>query len=89
MERLHKTIRAEFFRAADGQYATLTELQAALDSWVSEYNTTRPNQSCGGRLSAERFRLADRSITPDDSATSPPAAPRRQRASARRGCRGG
>ena len=37
MERLHKTIRAEFFRAADGQYATLTELQAALDSWVNAH----------------------------------------------------
>jgi transposase InsO family protein len=49
VERLHKTMRAEFFRAADGQYATLAELQAALDSWVSEYNTTRPHRSCGGR----------------------------------------
>jgi len=29
--RLHKTMRAEFVRAADGQYATLAELQAALD----------------------------------------------------------
>lgn len=34
-------MRAEFFRAADGQYATLAELQAALDGWVGEYNTTR------------------------------------------------
>jgi hypothetical protein len=75
VERLHKTMRAEFFRAADGQYATLTELQAALDSWVSEYNTTRPHQSCGGRPPAERFRLADRSITPDDSAAVPPSPP--------------
>ena len=30
-------MRAEFFRAADGQYATLTELQAALDSWVNAH----------------------------------------------------
>jgi transposase InsO family protein len=77
VERLHKTMRAEFFRAADGQYATLAELQAALDGWVAEYNTTRPHQSCGGRPPAERFRLADRSVTPDDSAAapSPPAAP--------------
>jgi len=84
VERLHKTIRAEFFRAADGQYATLAELQAALDSWVSEYNTTRPNQSCGGRPSAERFRLADRSITPDDSAAAPPAPPATPRPAAGR-----
>jgi hypothetical protein len=45
---------------------------------VTEYNTARPHQSCGGRPPAERFRLADRSITPDDSAAAPqsrPAAP--------------
>jgi len=45
---------------------------------VTEYNTARPHQSCGGRSPAERFRLADRSITPDDSAAarqSRPAAP--------------
>jgi transposase InsO family protein len=79
VERLHKTMRAEFFRAADGQHATLAELQAALDAWVADYNTARPHQSCGGRPPAERFRLADRSITPDDSAAGPqpvPAAPR-------------
>jgi transposase InsO family protein len=75
VERLHKTMRAEFFRAADGQHATLAELQAALDGWVAEYNTTRPHQSCGGRPPIERFRLADRSITPDDSAIAPVPAP--------------
>jgi transposase InsO family protein len=60
VERLHKTMRAEFFRAADGQYATLAELQAALDAWVMDYNTARPHQSCGGRPPAERFQLAGR-----------------------------
>ena len=30
VERLHKTMRAEFFAAADGQHATLAGLQAAL-----------------------------------------------------------
>jgi transposase InsO family protein len=44
-------MRAEFFRAADGQDAMLAELQAALDGWVAEYNATRPHQSCGGRPS--------------------------------------
>jgi Integrase core domain len=68
-------MRAEFFRAADGQHATLAELQAALDGWVTEYNTARPHQACGGRPPAERFRLADRSITPDDSAAAPVPAP--------------
>ena len=75
VERLHKTMRAEFFRAADGQYATLAELQAALDGWVGEYNTTRPHQSCGGRPPIERFRFADRSIIPDDSAVALVPAP--------------
>jgi transposase InsO family protein len=60
VERLHKTMRAEFFRAADGQHVTLGELQAALDAWVADYNTARPHQSCGGRPPAERFRLAGR-----------------------------
>ena len=53
-------MRAEFFRAADGQHATLGELQAALDAWVADYNTARPHQSCGGRPPAERFQLAGR-----------------------------
>jgi len=75
VERLHKTMRAEFFRAADGQYATLGELQAALDGWVGEYNTARPHQSCGGRPPAERFRLADRSVIPGASALVPVPAP--------------
>jgi hypothetical protein len=68
-------MRAEFVRAADGKYATLAELQAALDAWVADYNTARPHQSCGGRPPVERFRFADRSVTPDDSAAQPvPAA---------------
>jgi transposase InsO family protein len=76
VERLHKTMRAEFFTPKDGLFTTLPELQAALDEWVIEYNTTRPHQSCGGRPPAERFALADRSITPDDSAAAPaPAHP--------------
>jgi hypothetical protein len=76
VERLHKTMRAEFFTPKDRLFATIGELQEALDSWVSEYNTARPHQSCGGRPPAERFRLADRSITPDESEAVPaPAAP--------------
>jgi Integrase core domain len=61
-------MRAEFFRAADGQYATLAQLQAALDAWVADYNTARPHQSCGGRPPAERFQLAG---------TGPPSRPAR------------
>jgi transposase InsO family protein len=69
--RLHKTMRAEFFTPNDRMSATAEELQAALDGWVRQYSTTRPHQSCGGRPPIERFRLADRSITPDDSAVVP------------------
>jgi transposase InsO family protein len=79
VERLHKTMRAEFFTPNDRQFATIGELQTALDGWVTEYNTTRPHQSCGGRPPGERFWLADRSVTPDDSAAAPqsrPSAPR-------------
>jgi transposase InsO family protein len=75
VERLHKTMRAEFFTPRDRQFETIGELQAALDAWVSEYNTTRPHQSCGGRPPAERFHLARRAVAPDDSAASPAAAP--------------
>src|SRR5215470_6668194 len=75
VERLHKTMRAEFFTARDGTFATVEGLQAALDGWVAEYNTTRPHQSCGGRPPVERFRLADRSIAPDDSAAASVPAP--------------
>ena len=62
VERLHKTIRAEFVAVHDRRHANLEELQAALDRWVVEYNTERPHQSCGGRPPVERFALAERSI---------------------------
>ena len=85
VERLHKTMRAEFFTPKDGTFATVEELQAALDCWVGEYNTARPHQSCGGRPPAERFRLADRSLIPDESAVaSAPQAPPRPGAAVRR-----
>jgi transposase InsO family protein len=71
VERLHKTMRAEFFTPQDRQFATLPELQAALDGWVTEYNTTRPHQSCGGRPPIERFRLADRSLTLQEAPAEP------------------
>jgi hypothetical protein len=58
VERLHKTMRAEFFADADRVFATVGELQAALDGWVDQYNTERPHQSLGMRPPAERFVLA-------------------------------
>src|SRR6516225_7766452 len=58
VERLHKTMRAEFLTDADRVHATTAELQAALDGWVHQYNTERPHQSLGMRPPAERFALA-------------------------------
>jgi transposase InsO family protein len=82
VERLHKTMRAEFFRAASGQYATIGDLQQALDAWVSDYNTARPHQSCGGRPPAERFQLAGRNraavVAGPVPAPAAPAAPVRR-----------
>jgi transposase InsO family protein len=77
IERLHKTMRREFFGPQDRAFATIPELQAALDAWVTEYNTARPHQSCGGRPPIERFALADRSITPQAAPVLParPGAP--------------
>ncbi len=71
VERLHKTMRAEFFTPKDRVFATIGELQDALDAWVAEYNTARPHQSCGGRPPAERFALADRAVAADGAAIAP------------------
>ena len=70
-ERLHKTMRAEFFTPKDRVFATIGELQDALDAWVAEYNTARPHQSCGGRPPAERFALADPALAADGAAIAP------------------
>lgn len=74
IERLHKTIRAEFLSVHDRQHATVAQLQAALDAWVVEYNTERPHQSCGGRPPAERFALAARPLTPVEPGPPSPVA---------------
>jgi integrase-like protein/Mu transposase-like protein len=66
-------MRAEFFTPHDRRFATIAELQDALEAWVAEYNTARPHQSCGGRPPTERFRLADRSLAADDTAAEQPA----------------
>jgi transposase InsO family protein len=73
IERLHKTMRAEFFTPKDRLFTAVSDLQAALDGWVAEYNTTRPHQSCGGRPPAERFALADRSLAADTTTAKEPS----------------
>ena len=55
VERLHKTIRAEFLSVHDRQHATAEQLRQALDRWVTKYHTERPHQSCGSRPAVERF----------------------------------
>ena len=62
IERFHKTMRAEWVRLHDREFATIAEAQASLDAWVQEYNTRRPHQSLGGRPPAERFALAGRQV---------------------------
>jgi transposase InsO family protein len=57
VERLHKTMRAEFFNDADRRYATIEQLQQGLDAWVVVYNTERPHQSLGMRPPIDRFAL--------------------------------
>ena len=47
VERLHKTMRAEFLNDADRGYPDIEALQAALDGWVVQYNTVRPHQALG------------------------------------------
>ena len=76
IERLHKTMRLEFFTPKDRLFTALADLQDALDAWVTEYNTARPHQSCGGRPPIERFQLARPRATPDTSAAvQPPPEP--------------
>ena len=58
VERLHRTMRAEFFNLAT--YDTLEETQAALDAWVASYNEHRPHQSLGDIPPLRRFELARR-----------------------------
>lgn len=56
IERLHKTMRAEFFSTVT--FDTIEETQAALDAWVTHYNTERPHQGIGDVVPARRFALA-------------------------------
>jgi transposase InsO family protein len=78
VERFHKTLRKEFVADHDHKHATIAALQAALDTWVNEYNCDRPHQSLGDRPPVERFALAERRDVieaemledePDDEAT--------------------
>lgn len=56
IERLHKTMRKEFF--SEKSFATIQEMQAALDIWVADYNNEREHQSLGDVPPIRRFELA-------------------------------
>ena len=56
IERLHKTMRKEFF--TDKSFASIDEMLAALDVWVCDYNNEREHQSLGDVPPIRRFELA-------------------------------
>ena len=56
VERLHKTIRKEFF--SQQSFDTIEQCQAALDVWVVDYNNEREHQSLGDVPPIRRFELA-------------------------------
>jgi transposase InsO family protein len=74
VERLHRTMRREFFER--NTYDTLEETQIALDNWVRDYNTHRPHQSLGDVAPIKRFELATRDtlevLDGDVTETTPP-----------------
>lgn len=56
IERLHKTMRKEFF--AGSGFDTLEQAQTGLDAWVCRYNTERDHQAIGDVPPIRRFELA-------------------------------
>jgi transposase InsO family protein len=56
IERLHKTMRKEFF--STNSFETIEELQSALDAWVVDYNNEREHQALGDVPPIRRFELA-------------------------------
>src|SRR5260370_41931854 len=58
IERLHQTLQDELLDV-HGPFESIQALQAALDAWRQEYNTSRPHQSLGMAFPASRFKPAD------------------------------
>ena len=56
VERLHKTLRKEFFSTRT--FDTITDAQAGLDAWVAYYNHDRDHQGIGDVPPVRRFELA-------------------------------
>ena len=57
VERLHRTMRKEFFDTH--RFDTIQQTQKALDEWVNYYNTEREHQSIGDVAPIRRFELAE------------------------------
>jgi transposase InsO family protein len=57
VERFHGSLRRELLNDTV-PFPDLATAQAAVDRWVSEYNTTRPHQSLAMASPAERFSTA-------------------------------
>jgi transposase InsO family protein len=59
VERLHKTMLNEFYRVVFRKklYASIADLQADLDEWISGYNEARPHQGrwCFGKTPMQTF----------------------------------
>jgi transposase InsO family protein len=54
IERFHRSLRSEF--RTDRLFASLAVVQAELDEWVQDYNTTRPHQAIGMDTPVQRFQ---------------------------------
>jgi transposase InsO family protein len=58
IERLHQSLQIELLDV-HGPFESLPALQAALDAWRQDYNTSRPHQSLGMAFPASRFAPAE------------------------------
>ncbi len=62
IERLHKTMRKEFF---DGRrFTSISQAQAELDAWVPHYNLEREHQAIGDVAPIRRFELVEKTSRP-------------------------
>jgi len=79
IERLHRTMRQEFFDLE--RFDTIEATQKALDHWVHHYNTEREHQSIGDVAPIRRFELAAKSsfeVVDGDVTAEEPHAPARR-----------
>jgi transposase InsO family protein len=58
IERLHKTMRREFF--ASRTFPSMEQAQQDLDAWVSHYNHHREHQAIGDVAPIQRFELSEK-----------------------------